>query len=92
MRDFESFTFIRGATLNSWQCHALYRIRTYPRQLTYAHTLQYTQYRGIFDCTLNGPFADLQLTRLSPPRALCEVIIDVISASTVYYTKAYAVL
>jgi len=38
-----------------------------------------------FDCALSGPFADLFLTRLSASRALCEVMIDFISASTVYH-------
>ena len=36
-----------------------------------------------FDCALSGPFAKQFLTRLSAPRALCVVLIDVISASTV---------
>ena len=37
-----------------------------------------------FDCALSGPFAKQFLTRLSAPRALCVVLNDVISASTVY--------
>ena len=41
-----------------------------------------------FDCTLRGPFADLFLARFSASRALCEGIIDVISASTVYVSIA----
>ena len=46
------------------------------------HVAEYSAFA--FDCTLRGPFADLFLTRLSAWRALCEVMIDVISASTVY--------
>ena len=37
-----------------------------------------------FDCALSGPFAKQFLTRLSASRALCVVLNDVISASTVY--------
>lgn len=33
--------------------------------------------------TLRGPFDDLSLTRLSAARALCEVLVAVISASLV---------
>ena len=37
-----------------------------------------------FDCALSGPFDNLFLTWLSATQALCEGIIAVISASTVY--------
>ena len=37
-----------------------------------------------FDCALSGPFAEQFPTRFSASRALCEVLSDVISASTVY--------
>lgn len=36
-----------------------------------------------FDCALCGPFDNLFPARLSAPRALCEVMTAVISASTV---------
>ena len=42
-----------------------------------------------FDCALRGPFAKQFLTRLSATRALCIVLIDVISASTVYDITVY---
>lgn len=77
----------RGATLIHGITRALSRIPTYPRQLTYAHTLQNTLESLPFDCTLGGPFANLFLTRLSAFRTLCKGIINVISASSVYYIK-----
>lgn len=73
----------RGATLIHGITRALSRIPTYPRQLTYAHTLQNTLGISPFDCTLSGPFDNLFLIRLSASRTLCKGIIDVISASTV---------
>ena len=76
---------IRGATLIHGMTRALSRIPTYPRHL-YA-CLQRRRILGetcfSFDCALSGPFAKQFLTRLSAPRALCVVLIDVISASTV---------
>ena len=75
---------IRGATLIHGKGRALSRIPTYPRQLTYALTLQNTQRRACaFDCTLRGPFDGLCFARLSASRALCTSITTVISASTV---------
>ena len=44
---------------------------------------------GSFDCALSGPFAKQFLTRLSATRALCVVLNDVISASTVYDSVSY---
>ncbi len=46
--------------LDSQKC-ALFRILTYPRQLTYAETLQNTLRKNAFDCTLSGPFDELFL-------------------------------
>ena len=90
----------------------LCRVLTYPRQLTYAFTLQNTQhtdrkfrnarslrryacYRIIrFVMPLTAPSAvhleDLCFTRLSASRALCGIIINVISASSVYVSKVYS--
>ena len=45
---------------------------------------EYSASDHAFDCALSGPFANQFLSRLSAPRALCAVLIDVISASTVY--------
>ena len=78
---------IRGATLIYGECRTLCGIHTYPRQLTYAHTLRYTlagsnpQFRR----TLSGPFDDLFSVWLSAPQTLCGSIITVISASTVHW-------
>ena len=47
------------------------------------HVAEYSTEESAFDCTLGGPFDNLFLTRLSAPRALCEGIVAVISASTV---------
>ena len=47
-------------------------------------TLQNTLRKNAFHCTLNGPFDNLFLTRLSASRALWKGIIAVISVSTVY--------
>ena len=69
--------------LDSRDSRALSGIHKYPRQLTYAHTLQNTLRCPAFDCTLRGPFDDLFLTRLSATRALWKGMIAVISASTV---------
>ena len=41
--------------------------------------------RAVFDCALSGPFDNLFLIRLSAIRTLCEGIIAVISASSVWY-------
>ena len=83
---------IRGATLHSWQSHALFEIRHavhayIPRQLTCAvYVAEYSAASiAAFDCTLRGPFDGLFPTRLSATRALCEGIIAFISASTVCY-------
>ena len=73
---------IRGATLIHGPCRALCGIPLYPRQLTYAHTLQNTR-QYAFDCTLRGPFDNLFLTQLSASWALCAVMAAVTSASTV---------
>ncbi len=55
---------IRGATLIHGMNRALVRIQSYPRQLTYASTLQNTPGTDTypFDCTLRGPFDKLFLT------------------------------
>ncbi len=45
-----------------------------------------------FHCALSGPFDNLFLARFSASRTLCEVIIAVISASTVYVLNFYAQL
>ncbi|MBQ7921598.1 MAG: hypothetical protein IJ325_03355, partial [Clostridia bacterium] len=64
---------------------ALSEIPTYLRQITSAYNVaEYSEQRCSFDCALSGPFAKQFLTRLSAPRVLCVVLIDVISASTVY--------
>ena len=63
---------------------ALCGIRSYSRQLTYAHTSQNTRLIA-FDCALRGPFGGLFPARLSPSRTLCKGIAALISASTVCY-------
>ena len=70
---------------------ALSEIPTYLRQFTLAQTSQNTRDYP-FDCALSGPFDNLFLTRLSAPRALCEGITAVISASSVYHFKLYTLL
>ena len=81
----DEYFSIRGATLIHGIYRALSRIPTYPRQLTYAHTSQNTQHRNavFFDCALSGPFDNLGFARLPPAQTLCEIMITVISASTV---------
>ncbi len=67
-------------------------ILTYPRQLTYAHTLHAT-FIGLIDAlarTLRGPFDGLFHIRLSASRTLCSGIAAVISASTVSIIIAFA--
>ena len=61
---------IRGATLIRSGCCALCGIQTYPRQLTYANTLQNTLHNA-FHCTLSGPFDELFFARFSAARTLC---------------------
>ena len=85
----------RGATLiHGHLCRALSEIPSYPRQVTYAFTLQNTllpeisfllekHFPSAFDCTLSGPFDDLFSAGFSSSPALCRSIITVISASTV---------
>ena len=82
---------IRGATLNSSaiilkRMHFLQDTNTSPTTDVCPHVAEYSAKKGLplaFDCALRGPFDGLFLTRLSATRALCEVITDFISASTV---------
>ena len=74
--------------------HALSRIPSYPRQLTYALRCRIlcplsrsARLCSTFDCTLRGPFDDLYFIRLSAARTLCGSIITFISASTVCLIK-----
>ena len=83
------YNTIRGATLIHGITRALSRIQTYPRQVTPACSVAEYSVHNTFDCALSGPFAKQFLTRFSAPRALCIVLIGVISASTVYFSKFY---
>ena len=62
---------------------ALLRILIYPRQLTGVYRRRILGKKA-FDYALRGPFDDLFLTWLSATQVLCEGIIAVISASTVF--------
>ncbi len=68
-----NLNLFRGATLISRvHSHALCKILTYLRQLTYAHTSQSTRILKSFDCALSGPFGNLHLDpALSFPDSLC---------------------
>ena len=88
---YNKYDTIRGATLNSRNLRALSRIQTYPRQLTYAHTLQNT----LENIHLTAPSAVHLTTCFRPDsqhaQALCTGIIAVISASTVLMLTYYSI-
>ena len=73
---------------------ALSGIPTYPRQLTYANTLQNTGYKKILYFWLYPRRSIWQLVShpLSASRVLCTGIIAVISASSVYCMKLFWII
>lgn len=72
VKDGKSKSFPRCHLDSRVHSHALCKILTYLRQLTYAHTSQSTRILKSFDCALSGPFGNLHLDpALSFPDSLC---------------------
>ena len=72
VKDGKSKSFPRCHLDSRVRSHALYKILTYLRQLTYAFTSQSTRILKSFDCALSGPFGNLHLDpALSFPDSLC---------------------
>ena len=61
VKDGKSKSFPRCHLDSRVHSHALCKILTYLRQLTYAHTSQSTRILKSFDCALSGPFGNLHL-------------------------------
>ena len=71
VKDGKSKSFPRCHLDSRVHSHALCKILTYLRQLTYAHTSQSTRILKSFDCALSGPFGNLHLDpALSLPDSL----------------------
>ena len=83
VKDGKSKSFPRCHLDSRVHSHALCKILTYLRQLTYAHTSQSTRILKSFDCALSGPFGNLHLDPALSSRTLCARIITLISASSV---------
>lgn len=72
VKDGKSKSFPRCHLDSRVHSHALCKILTYLRQLTYAFTSQSTRILKSFDCALSGPFGNLHLDpTLSFPDSLC---------------------
>ena len=72
VKDGKSKSFPRCHLDSRVHSHALCKILTYLRQLTYAFTSQSTRILKSFDCALSGPFGNLHLDpALSFPDSLC---------------------
>ena len=72
VKDGKSKSFPRCHLDSRVHSHALCKILTYLRQLTYAHTSQSTRILKSFDCALSGPFGRLRFNpALSLPDSLC---------------------
>ena len=72
VKDGKSKSFPRCHLDSRVHSHALCKILTYLRQLTYACTSQNTRILKSFDCALGGPFGNLHLDpALSFPDSLC---------------------
>ena len=72
VKDGKSKSFPRCHLDSRVHSHALCKILTYLRQLTYALTSQSTRILKSFDCALSGPFSKLLLDpALTLPDSLC---------------------